>query len=131
MEGNAVIRRVVGWTAYVSLVVIIMFLTSILGAGLVRSVMDGAITKGAVGQYNADAAQINAALEASMQSEIKVYMAFNLCEAPADWNHKEIPAGMLLQKLNTYTVSVVPWTYPAPSGYWTLGLCQVGPYKIK
>lgn len=46
------------------------------------------------------------------------------CRRPADWTPGVLPAAMILgTEQYGGTVTVTPWTYPAPDGMWVLALC--------
>lgn len=48
------------------------------------------------------------------------------CMPVVSWNrtrHGQYPKSMILKADQTYRVTVVAWTYPAPANQWTLALC--------
>jgi hypothetical protein len=64
--------------------------------------------------------------QAAMDNQLAALMTARHCTPPSLWkatHGSQVPASMLLKRDNTFTLSAVAWTYPAPAGYWTMALC--------
>jgi glucan biosynthesis protein len=106
------IRRVAASIAYVVTFVVVMFAGSMIAHPAANTTPAPALTTASVNY------------EAAMQSQISSISGLRHCVPVAAWPKHHIPAAMILQKADSYTVTSTVWTYPAPAGYWTRALCS-------
>lgn len=64
--------------------------------------------------------------QAALDDQLAAIMTRLRCTPPQLWkatHPRALPASVVLKQDRTFTLTTVAWTYPAPSGYWTLALC--------
>jgi hypothetical protein len=64
--------------------------------------------------------------QAALDDQLAAEMTRLRCTPPQLWkaaHPRGLPAAMILKRDRTFTLTTVAWTYPAPSGYWTVALC--------
>jgi hypothetical protein len=105
-------RKIIGYLGYITVFVAVSF-----GASMVAHPAADTTPAPALTTVNVD-------YQAAMQSQINTISHLRHCVPVAAWPKHTIPAGMILQKADSYTVTSVVWTYPAPAGYWTRALCS-------
>lgn len=87
------------------------------------------VTTAGTARTNASAVVTWEDRQAALDDQLAAAMTRLHCTPPQLWkaaHPRGLPAAMVLKRDRTFTLTTVAWTYPAPSGYWTVALCAKG-----